>query len=43
MKDQGLYLSFLDAMIAATVIEHQKPLITRDNVLMKSKNLHVIS
>lgn len=43
MKDQGLSLSILDAMIAATAIEHQKPLITRDNALMKAKNLHVIS
>ena len=41
MKDQGLSLSILDAMIAATAIEHQKPLITRDNALMKAKNLHV--
>ncbi|NLV26574.1 MAG: type II toxin-antitoxin system VapC family toxin [Methanomicrobiales archaeon] len=30
-------------MIAATAIEHQKPLITRDNALMKAKNLLVIS
>ena len=43
MKNHGLSLSILDAMIAATAIEHQEPLITRDSVLIKTTNLQVIS
>lgn len=43
MKDEGLSLSILDAMIAATSIQYQEPLITRDSALLKTKNLQVIT
>ncbi len=39
MKEQGLSLSILDAMIAATAIQYKQPLITRDSTLIKTHNL----
>ena len=43
MKDQGLSLSILDAMIAATSIQYMEPLITRDTALIRTQNLSAIT